>query len=45
MNRFWFAGGVGLRFFWNPQERISLRLDYGIGNNSNGMYITVTEAF
>jgi hypothetical protein len=45
MNRFWFAGGIGLRFFWNPKERISLRLDYGIGNNSSGMYITVTEAF
>ncbi len=45
MSRFWFAGGLGLRFFWNPKERISLRLDYGIGNNSSGMYITVTEAF
>jgi len=45
LNRFWFAGGMGLRFFWNPKERISLRLDYGVGNNSSGMYITVTEAF
>ncbi len=45
MNRFWFAGGLGLRFFWNPEERISIRLDYGIGNNSSGMYVTVTEAF
>lgn len=45
LNRFWFAGGLGLRFFWNPEERISLRLDYGIGNDSSGMYITVTEAF
>lgn len=45
MDRFWFAGGVGLRFYWNPQERISLRLDYGIGNNSSGVYVTVTEAF
>ncbi len=44
-NRFWFAGGLGLRFFWNPEERISLRLDYGMGNNSSGVYITVTEAF
>ena len=43
--RFWFAGGLGLRFYWNPQERINLRLDYGIGNNSSGTYITVTEAF
>lgn len=45
LDRFWFAGGLGLRFFWNPEERISIRLDYGIGNNSSGMYITVTEAF
>ncbi len=45
LNRFWFAGGMGLRFFWNPEERISLRIDYGVGNNSSGMYITVTEAF
>jgi len=44
-NRFWFAGGLGLRFFWNPKEHISLRLDYGVGNNSSGVYITVTEAF
>jgi hypothetical protein len=45
LNRFWFAGGLGLRFYWNTEERISLRLDYGIGNNSTGLYITVTEAF
>lgn len=45
MKRFWFAGGLGLRFYWNPKERISLRLDYGVGNNSSGMYVTVTEAF
>lgn len=44
-NRFWFAGGLGLRFFWDPREHISLRIDYGIGNNSSGMYITVSEAF
>ena len=45
LNRFWFAGGLGLRFYWNPDEKISLRLDYGVGNNSSGMYVTVTEAF
>ena len=45
LNRFWVAGGLGLRFFWNPEERISLRLDYGVGNNSSGLYVTVTEAF
>jgi hypothetical protein len=45
MDRFWFAGGVGLRFAWNPKERVNLRLDYGAGNNSSGLYITMTEAF
>jgi hypothetical protein len=45
MNRFWFAGGFGLRFAWNPQERINIRLDYGVGSNSSGVYITITEAF
>jgi outer membrane protein assembly factor BamA len=45
LRRFWFAGGAGVRFAWNPEERVNLRLDYGIGNNSNGIYITVTEAF
>ena len=45
MNRFWFAGGIGLRFSWNLEERINLRLDYGAGRNSSGVYITITEAF
>jgi hypothetical protein len=45
LKRFWFAGGAGVRFAWNPEERVNVRLDYGIGNNSDGMYITVTEAF
>jgi hypothetical protein len=45
MDRFWFAGGIGLRFAWNPEERINLRLDYGAGSNSSGVYITITEAF
>ncbi|MCX6132739.1 MAG: BamA/TamA family outer membrane protein [Ignavibacteriales bacterium] len=45
LGRFWFAGGAGIRFAWNPEERVNLRLDYGIGNNSDGIYITMTEAF
>ncbi|MGA3244657.1 MAG: BamA/TamA family outer membrane protein [Bacteroidota bacterium] len=45
LGRFWFAGGAGVRFAWNPEERVNIRLDYGIGNNSDGIYITVTEAF
>jgi hypothetical protein len=45
LDRFWFAGGMGIRFAWNPEERINLRLDYGAGNNSSGVYITMLEAF
>lgn len=45
LKKFWLAGGVGLRFALTPEERVNLRLDYGWGNNSSGLYITVTEAF
>jgi outer membrane protein assembly factor BamA len=44
-DQFWVAGGVGVRFALNPEERINLRLDYGVGKNSSGLYITITEAF
>jgi hypothetical protein len=45
LGRFWLAGGAGIRFAWNQEERVNLRVDYGIGNNSSGFYVTVTEAF
>jgi hypothetical protein len=45
MNRFWFAGGIGVRFAWNPDERVNVRIDYGAGSNSSGTYFTITEAF
>ena len=45
MNRFWFAGGAGVRFAWNPEERVNIRMDYGVGSHSDGLYFTVTEAF
>ena len=45
LNEFKFAGGAGLRFVLNTQERIALRLDAGFGSNSSGVYFTVTEAF
>ena len=42
---FRFAGGAGIRFVLNTEERIALRIDAGFGNNSSGVYFTVTEAF
>jgi outer membrane protein assembly factor BamA len=45
LHRFWFAGGMGLRFALNPEEKINLRIDYGAGANSSGVYFNITEAF
>ncbi len=39
------AVGAGLRFLLLKEERAHVRLDYGIGQNSSGVYITVGEAF
>ncbi len=39
------AAGVGVRFTILPDDKIRARLDYGIGQNSSGIYLTVGEAF
>lgn len=39
-------GGVGLRYRLSQDEKINLRLDYGIGESgSSGFYLTIGEAF
>lgn len=40
-----YSYGMGLRIMLNKQERMNFRLDYGRGRDSNGVYLTVTEAF
>jgi hypothetical protein len=42
---FKYTWGGGLRFAINRKERVNLRLDYGFGRKSNGLYFMVTEAF
>lgn len=37
--------GAGIRYMFNKSERINIRLDYGLGKNTSGFYITVGEAF
>ena len=37
--------GWGLRFKFNQAEKVNLRMDYGIGKNSNGLYFGLEEAF
>ena len=40
----WTAGG-GLRLTVNKKERINIRIDYGIGNGTTGLYFGFAEAF
>jgi outer membrane protein assembly factor BamA len=40
----WSAGG-GLRFTFDKQQRINIRMDYGITKESTGFYFTIGEAF
>ncbi len=39
------GGGVGLRFRLTKESHINLRVDYGWGIGSRGLYLGVTEAF
>ena len=39
------SGGVGLRFMLLPNEKLTLRIDYAIGNNSSDLILTSMEAF
>lgn len=39
------GGGVGLRFRLTKENHINLRVDYGWGIGSRGLYLGVTEAF
>ena len=40
-----FTYGLGMRFGISKNEKINLRLDYGFGKNSSGIYLTIGEAF
>lgn len=37
--------GAGLRISMIPEKRVFLRVDYGMGNGTNGLYIAIGEAF
>ena len=45
INRFKYSVGWGIRYVFDPKEKINLRLDFGYGENSSGVYITIGEAF
>ncbi len=37
--------GTGIRYAIDKKEKLNLRLDFGVGNNSNGFYFNIIEAF
>nr|WP_316930124.1 BamA/TamA family outer membrane protein [Hymenobacter sp. IS2118] len=39
------AYGAGLRFTVNRRDHLNLRVDYGFGKESSGLYLTIGEAF
>jgi len=39
------AGGGGLRFNLNPGDPANIRLDFAMGKNTSGLYLTLGEAF
>ena len=39
------AYGAGLRFTINRRDHLNIRLDYGLGKQSSGFYLTIGEAF
>jgi len=41
-----YSGGLGLRFLFNEQQKINLRMDIGFGSDgSHGIYFGIQEAF
>jgi outer membrane protein assembly factor BamA len=45
IDQFWPAYGVGLRYLYNKNENINIRVDLGFGPGMNGQYVTIGEAF
>ncbi len=45
VNNIKWAGGGGLRFNLNPGDPTNIRLDFAVGKNTSGLYLTFGEAF
>lgn len=39
------AWGGGVRFLLSPEERVNLRIDFGMGRGEGGVYFALSEAF
>ncbi len=45
LDGFHYAGGAGLRLMVSKKEKLNLRIDYGFGRQSGGLYVILKEAF
>jgi hypothetical protein len=45
LGRFKYSYGLGLRFVVDHRQRLHLRLDFGFGKGTSGLYFTAVEAF
>jgi hypothetical protein len=45
ISNFKYSVGWGIRYVFDPKEKINLRLDFGYGEGSSGVYINIGEAF
>ena len=45
INSIKYSAGFGFRLNIDPEERINLRIDFGYGKNTSGLYIEIGEAF
>lgn len=39
------AGGAGLRYLFNKEEKVNIRVDFGVGKDTHGVYFGLEEAF
>ncbi len=40
-----YSFGGGIRFMLDEKEKMNIRVDYGMGENTNGVYFAIEEAF
>ena len=45
LGEFKYSYGLGLRFVFDPKQRLHIRLDFGFGEGTSGFYFTAGEAF
>jgi hypothetical protein len=45
LGNFKYSYGLGLRFVFDAKQRLNIRLDFGFGKGTSGVYFTAAEAF